>query len=114
MPCSSRLTHQSLTVPCNDHSLSLREKNCCFSCTRLELESWDLKGVPKNFVKCTGDQAVRRARMLASEEGIFGGYSTAAHLHAAIDLLQSTEQGNTIAFLVCDTGMKYLCTDLYP
>jgi cysteine synthase A len=42
------------------------------------------------------------------------GYSTGAQLHAAIELLRDRLAGKTIAFLVCDSGMKYLSTDLYP
>ena len=66
------------------------------------------------YLQCADEDAVQAARLLAREEGIFGGYSTGAHLHAAIELLRGREAGNIIAFLVCDTGMKYLSTDLYP
>ncbi|MFT3788270.1 MAG: cysteine synthase family protein [Tepidisphaeraceae bacterium] len=66
------------------------------------------------YLKCSDGQALSAARLLAREEGILGGYSTGAHLHAAIELLKGPEQGGTIAFLVCDSGMKYLSTDLYP
>lgn len=54
------------------------------------------------------------ARLLAEREGILAGPSTGAQLHAAIELLKGPERGNTLAFLICDTGMKYLSTDLYP
>jgi cysteine synthase A len=63
---------------------------------------------------CSDEQAATYARLLASEEGVLAGYSTGAQLHAAVELLRGPERGNTIAFLVCDTGMKYLSTDLYP
>lgn len=66
------------------------------------------------YLKCSDDEAVAAARLLACEEGIFGGYSTGAHVHAAIELLRGREMGNTVAFLVCDTGTKYLSTSLYP
>lgn len=66
------------------------------------------------YLTCTDEQAIQGARMLASEEGIFGGFSAGAHLHAAIELLKGKEEGNTVAFLVCDTGMKYLSTNLFP
>jgi cysteine synthase A len=52
--------------------------------------------------------------MLALQEGILAGYSTGAQLHAAIELLRGREKGNNILFFVCDTGMKYFSTGLYP
>ena len=49
-----------------------------------------------------------------AEEGIFAGFSTGAHLAAAWRLLAEQEAGATIAFLACDSGLKYLSTDLFP
>jgi cysteine synthase len=63
---------------------------------------------------CTDEQAQNGARLLALEEGVFAGYSTGAQVHAAIELLKGPERGSTIAFLACDSGMKYLSTSLYP
>lgn len=65
------------------------------------------------YLKCDDDAAIHATRLLAKHEGILGGYSTGAHLNAAIELLRTSEQGNTIAFLVCDSGMKYFSTTLY-
>lgn len=67
-----------------------------------------------DYLTVTDDQAITCARMLAEEEGIFAGFSAGAHLAAAIDLLRGKERGATIAFLACDSGLKYLSTDLYP
>jgi cysteine synthase A len=63
---------------------------------------------------CTDDEAAEAARELARQEGILAGYSTGAQLHAAAELLRGVERGSSIGFLVCDTGMKYLSTTLYP
>ena len=63
---------------------------------------------------CNDADAATGARMLALQEGILAGYSTGAQLHAAIDLLRGKERGKTITFMVCDTGMKYFSTGLYP
>jgi cysteine synthase A len=63
---------------------------------------------------CDDTDAANCARMLATQEGILAGYSTGAHLHAAIELLRGKERGKNILFFVCDTGMKYLSTGLYP
>lgn len=61
----------------------------------------------------SGVQAAEHARLLARREGIFGGYSAGANLAAAVRLLQGPEQGGTVAFVVCDSGLKYLSTDLW-
>lgn len=66
------------------------------------------------YVSVTDEEAVAAARFLATEEGILGGFSTGAHLAAAWSLLAGPEAGATLAFLVCDTGLKYFSTDLYP
>src|SRR6056297_2308169 len=64
-------------------------------------------------VTVTGEEAADHARLLARTEGIFGGYSAGANLAAAIRLLQGTERGGCVAFVVCDSGLKYLSTDLW-
>jgi cysteine synthase A len=66
------------------------------------------------YLHVTDEQAATSARLLALEEGVLAGYSTGAQLHCAIDLLHGTERGGSVAFLACDSGMKYLSTDLYP
>lgn len=73
-----------------------------------------LHGAPiAGHIAITGEQARDAARLLARTEGIFGGYSAGANLAAAIHLLQGPEQGGTVAFLICDSGLKYLSTDLW-
>ncbi|UXX81696.1 PLP-dependent cysteine synthase family protein [Roseovarius pelagicus] len=61
----------------------------------------------------SGNEARKAARLLARREGVFGGYSAGANLAAAIHLLQTREQGGTIAIVICDSGLKYLSTDLW-
>ena len=61
----------------------------------------------------SGPEAAEFARLLARWEGIFGGYSAGANLAAAVRLLQGPEAGGTVAFVVCDSGLKYLSTDLW-
>lgn len=75
-----------------------------------QMEGVELDG----HLACSDADAADMARLLAAEEGVLAGYSTGAQLHAAAELLRTTEKGKTIATLVCDTGMKYLSTDLYP
>ena len=61
----------------------------------------------------TGAEAADAARLLARHEGIFAGYSAGANLAAAIRLLRGPEAGGTVAFVVGDSGLKYLSTDLW-
>lgn len=61
----------------------------------------------------TGAEARAMARLLARTEGIFGGYSAGANLAGAVALLRGAERGGTVAFVVCDSGLKYLSTDLW-
>ena len=57
--------------------------------------------------------AVEMARRLAREEGIFAGFSSGANVAAAVELLNSSFKGKTAAVLICDSGLKYLSTDLW-
>jgi cysteine synthase A len=66
------------------------------------------------YISVTDDQVIAAARHLAAEEGIFAGFSSGAHLAAAWKLLAEREAGSTVAFLACDSGLKYLSTDLFP
>lgn len=61
----------------------------------------------------SGDEARAMARLLARQEGIFGGYSAGANLAGAVTLLNGPERGGVVGFVVCDTGLKYLSTDLW-
>ena len=73
-----------------------------------------LAGAPlAGYLRVTGDAARMHAQLLARREGIFGGYSAGANLAAAVQLLQGPEAGGTVAFVVCDSGLKYLSTDLW-
>jgi cysteine synthase A len=80
---------------------------------RADLDLFD-KTLATGFVSVTDEQVITAARHLAAEEGIFAGFSTGAHLAAAWKLLAEAERGSTIAFLACDSGLKYLSTDLFP
>ncbi len=66
------------------------------------------------YLTVTGDVARDAARALAREEGIFGGFSSGANLAAALQLLRGELAGKTVAMIVCDSGLKYLSTDLWP
>ena len=80
---------------------------------RTELPLLD-RSLITGFLTVSDPAAIAAARYLAAEEGIFAGFSTGAHLAAAWQLLDGPEAGATVAFLVCDSGLKYLSTDLFP
>ena len=65
------------------------------------------------YVQVTDEEAMRMARRLAKEEGIFAGFSSGANVAAAVELLQTTCRGKTMAVLLSDSGLKYLSTDLW-
>jgi len=71
------------------------------------------RSLADGFLNVTDDEATEAAQLLARTEGVMGGYSTGAHLAAAVRLLRTTEKGKTVAMIVCDSGLKYLSTDLY-
>jgi cysteine synthase len=58
-------------------------------------------------------EALRWARLLAQEEGIFAGFSSGANMAAAVQLLRGELRDRTIVVLMCDSGLKYLSTDLW-
>jgi cysteine synthase A len=59
-------------------------------------------------------QSVAMARRLAREEGILGGISSGATVHAAVQLAQRPENaGRTIVVIVASYGERYLSTVLY-
>jgi cysteine synthase A len=73
-----------------------------------------LKDIPVDgYLQVSGDQARDAARLLARTEGIFGGFSSGANIAAALALLAGEQAGKTIAVLICDSGLKYLSTDLW-
>ena len=73
-----------------------------------------MRGVPlAGTVAVTGPEARDCARLLARTEGLFAGYSAGANLAAAAQLLRGTERGKTAGIVLCDSGLKYLSTDLW-
>ena len=65
------------------------------------------------FLQVGDEEAMLCARRLASEEGIFAGFSSGANLAAAMQLLRGAHAGQTVVTLACDSGLKYLSTDLW-
>lgn len=68
---------------------------------------------PDGYLAVTSRDATRCARRLAREEGIFAGFSSGANLAAALQLLDGRLPGATVAIIACDSGLKYLSTNLW-
>lgn len=68
---------------------------------------------PDGYIQITDEEAVRTTRRLAREEGLFAGFSSGANVAGALQLLKGPCKGNTIAVLLCDSGLKYLSTELW-
>ncbi len=65
------------------------------------------------IVQVSTEEAKAMARRLAREEAIFAGTSTGANVVAALRVAARLGAGQTVATLACDSGLKYLSTDLY-
>lgn len=54
------------------------------------------------------------ARQLSRREGIFAGFTTGANVAAALRLAVDLGPDQRVATVCCDTGLRYLSTDLVP
>jgi len=73
-----------------------------------------LEGVSLDgYLEVSADEAMACTRLLAGKEGIFAGFSAGANVAAAMQLLGGELAGKTIAVIICDSGLKYLSTDLW-
>ena len=64
-------------------------------------------------ITVSNDDAFAMARRLAKEEGILGGISSGANVHAAIEIAKRPENaGKLIVTVACSTGERYLSTPL--
>lgn len=63
----------------------------------------------------TDEDAKETSRAMAREEGILAGISAGANAWGALQVAARPEMaGKLVVFVVCDTGERYLSTDLYP
>jgi cysteine synthase A len=65
-------------------------------------------------VQVSNEDAFETARQLASKEAILSGISGGANVRAAIELSQRPEnEGKVIVTFICDTGERYISTEMY-
>ena len=61
----------------------------------------------------TDEQAAVFARRLAREEGLLVGVSSGANCAAALEVARELGPGHIVLTVFCDTGERYLTTDLF-
>ncbi|MDP2921104.1 MAG: cysteine synthase A [Candidatus Omnitrophota bacterium] len=72
------------------------------------------KGIIDEIFKVKNEEAILTAQRLAKEEGILAGISSGANVFAALEIAKRPENKNkTIVTIICDTGERYLSTDMY-
>ena len=59
------------------------------------------------------EEAKTMARRLAREEALFAGTSSGANIVAALRVAERLGPGATVATILCDSGLRYLSTDVY-
>jgi len=66
------------------------------------------------IIKVSNDDAMEMARQLAAKEGILAGISAGANVWAAVQVSKRQEaEGKIIVTIICDTGERYISTELY-
>lgn len=72
------------------------------------------RSVIDEIVRITNAEAIETARDFARTEGLLVGISSGANVAAARKIAQRPEnRGKTIVTVLCDTGERYLSTELY-
>ncbi len=77
--------------------------------------------VPKNLdttiydevITVSDEEAAYWTQRLAREEGLLVGISSGANLCAALEVARRLGRGKTVATIFCDTGERYLTTNLF-
>lgn len=66
------------------------------------------------IIQVSNEDAIETARQLALKEGILSGISGGANVWAAIQLSKRKEnEGKVIVTFICDTGERYISTEMY-
>lgn len=66
------------------------------------------------IIKVSNEEAIDTARELAKDEGLLVGISSGANVFASREVAnRESNKGKTIVTLLCDTGERYLSSNLY-
>ncbi len=71
------------------------------------------EGLVDGYLAVSDEEAIKVARSMAKEEGIFAGFSGGANVAASMKLDSTLDSGSVVVTILPDTGLKYLSTDLY-
>lgn len=66
-----------------------------------------------DIIKVTTEEAFAAARRAGGEEGILGGISAGAAIHAALKVAKELGKGKKVVAIIPDNGERYLSTALY-
>lgn len=70
-------------------------------------------GIYDEIIAVSDEDAALHTRRLAREEGILVGISSGANCCAALQIARKLGPGKAVAVVFCDTGERYLTTDLF-
>lgn len=73
---------------------------------------WD-SSVVAEILSVKTDDAKEMARRHSREEALFAGTSSGANVVASLQVAERLGRGAKIVTLMCDSGLKYLSTDVY-
>lgn len=66
------------------------------------------------IIQVSNQDAIEMARQLAAKEGILAGISAGANVWAAVHVSHREQaKGKNIVTIICDTGERYISTELY-
>jgi cysteine synthase len=86
-----------------------------------KIQGWTPDFIPKvlnrevvdEIIPVTDEDAIKTARELSRQEGIFCGISSGATFAAAVKIAQKAPQGSVILAMLPDTAERYLSTALF-
>ncbi|NRD77490.1 cysteine synthase A [Bacillus sp. BRMEA1] len=64
-------------------------------------------------IQVTAEDAFAASRRAAKEEGVLGGISSGAAIHAAVEVAKKLGKGKKVLAIIPDNGERYLSTPLY-
>jgi cysteine synthase A len=71
-------------------------------------------GIIDEIIQVANEDAIETSRQLASKEGILSGISGGANVWAAMQLSHRQEnEGKVIVTFICDTGERYVSTEMF-
>lgn len=69
--------------------------------------------VVDEIMQVSNKDSYETSRKLAQEEGILCGISSGGNVWAALQVAKKAGKGKTIVVIICDTGERYLSTELF-